>query len=98
MEVIRWSGAWEPMARRTINYWIDAGLLISFLLVFITGLVKFPGLARNFGFIYRIVSGRTISRIHDWSGLFMGVLVLAHLILHLRWIVAMTGRLFKGGK
>ncbi|MFP3896475.1 MAG: DUF4405 domain-containing protein [Anaerolineales bacterium] len=86
------------MDRRTINYWIDIGLLISFLLVFITGLAKFPGLGRYFGFMYEIIAGRTLARIHDWSGLFMGAFALAHLILHFRWLVAMTGRLFKGGE
>jgi len=85
------------MNRRTINYWIDVGLLISFLLVFITGLAKFPILTRYFAFMYGVISGRAMTRIHDLSGLLMGVLVFAHLILHFRWFVAMTGRLFKGG-
>jgi hypothetical protein len=86
------------MNRRTINYWVDVGLLIAFLVVFVTGLAKFPRLIRYFGFMYGIISGRALSRIHDLSGLLLGILVLAHLVLHFRWLVAMTGRLFKGGE
>lgn len=81
------------MKRTTINYWIDFGLLISFLIVFITGVLKLPEL--NLRFMYTFIPGRTFAMIHDWSGLIMGALVVAHLILHWRWFVAMTKRHFK---
>jgi len=81
------------MKKKTvINYWIDVGLLISFVLVFITGIVKWPSLVRNSGFI-RSLPLKSLSILHDWSGLIMGLLVIIHLILHWRWMVMMTKRL-----
>ena len=35
--------------------------------------------------------------IHRWSGLAVSTAVLCHLALHLRWIRAMTTRVFGGG-
>jgi len=38
-----------------------------------------------------------ITKIHDFSGLAMGLLVLVHIIMHWRWIVSFTKKLL-GGK
>jgi len=83
------------MERNKINYWIDIGLTISFVLVFLTGIFKFPALVRYFGWVYNAIPGRTLSRIHDWSGLIMGLLVFVHLAMHWKWMVAMTKNVFK---
>lgn len=80
------------MNKPFVKYFVDIGLAISFVLVFITGIVKMPWLVRFF-----IESGwpmLTLAIIHDWSGLFMGILVLIHLILNWDFITAMTKRLF----
>ncbi len=82
------------MNRGKLNYFIDIGLAISFLLVFVTGIFKFPLWKHYFFFVYDSISPRTISAIHDWSGLVMGILVLVHLALHWNWIVAMTKQIF----
>ena len=83
------------MERNKINYFIDIGLVITFLLFFITGIFKFPQLSNIFTGVFRIIPYRTLSKIHDWSGLIMGLLVLVHLTLHFRWLVAMTKNVFK---
>ncbi len=87
------------MNRAKINYLIDIGLAISFFVCFITGLIKWPGLVKiidaNF---YRFLSNRKISMLHDLSGLIMGILVMIHLVLHWKWIVAMTKSFFSGKK
>jgi len=83
------------MNKAKINYWIDVGLGISFIISFVTGIFKFPGLTQYFRSVYRIISAIYMAKIHDWSGLIMGLLVLAHLILHWRWLVAMTKNIFK---
>ena len=80
-----------------INYWIDIGLAISFLLVFVTGIFKFPLFTKAFSWVFRSVSYRTVSIIHDWSGLVMGILVLVHIALHWKWLVAMTENIFGRG-
>ena len=77
-----------------LNYFIDCGLIITFLLAFITGVIKIPELTRYFGDVFLTVSASTLSKIHDISGMVMGLLVLAHLVLHGRWIVAMTKSTF----
>ena len=78
------------MNKAKLNYFVDIGLFISFLLVFVTGVIKFKlfNLYKSFGF-------PNISLIHDWSGIAMGVLVLIHLILHWNWIVCMTKGFFQ---
>ena len=79
-----------------LDYWVDVGLAISFFICFFTGLIKWPGLIKIIGAsAYKILHVRNISLLHDWSGLIMGLLVLIHLILHWRWIVAVTKNIFK---
>ena len=75
-----------------LNYLIDCGLIITFLLSFITGIVKFPEWTRFFGDVFLLIPASTLSKIHDYSGIVMGLLVLSHLVLHWRWIVAMQNR------
>ena len=79
------------MNRTKLNYWIDVGLAISFFTCFYTGLVKWPGLVKIIGTsAYKIVRVKNISLLHDWSGIIMGLLVIIHLALHWKWIVAVT--------
>ena len=83
------------MNRTKLNYWIDIGLAISFLISLITGLIKWPGLIKLIGTsAYKILYVKNISLLHDWSGLIMGMLVLTHLVLHWKWIVSFTKSTF----
>ena len=77
-----------------LNYFIDCGLIITFLLSFTTGVIKFPEWTRYFSDVFLLIPASTLSQIHDFSGLFMGLLVLSHLVSHWRWIVAMTKTTF----
>jgi hypothetical protein len=77
-----------------LNYFIDCGLIITFLLSFITGVIKFPEWTRFFRDVYLIIPASLLSQIHDISGIIMGLFVLAHLALHWKWIVAMTKSTF----
>ena len=86
------------MNKIKVNYWIDVCLAITFLLVFITGIFKWPGLITKFGISYSDLPMRTFTFIHDWSGLIMGLLVLIHLILHWNWIVSVTKSMIRGKK
>lgn len=83
------------MDKTKINYWVDVGMGIAFIFAFITGIFKFPVLTRSFIGVFRLIPSRTMNIIHDWSGLLMGLLVLAHLILHWNWIVCMTKKKLK---
>jgi len=86
------------MDKIKLKYFVDLGMGLSFLVVFFTGIFKFPGLTNYFKFIYRIIPGFNISRVHDWAGLIMGIFVFVHLVLNWNWIVAMTKNIFKGKK
>lgn len=77
------------MNRAKLNYFVDLGLLVSFLLVFITGVIKF----KNFG-LYKSFNFAGINTIHDWSGIALGIFALLHLILHWNWIISMTKSFF----
>ena len=86
------------MNRTKLNYFIDVGLAISFFTCFYTGLVKWPGLIKIIGVsTYKTLSFDNISRVHDMSGLIMGLLVVIHLVLHWKWIVVVTKSFFKKG-
>jgi TRAP-type uncharacterized transport system fused permease subunit len=74
------------MNRAKLNYIVDVGLAISFAIVAVTGILKFPALGGRM---------RDYVPLHDWSGIIMAVLVLIHLVLHWNWIVAMTKSFFK---
>lgn len=80
------------MNRGKINYWIDVGLFISFLIVALSGIIKFPGWG-----LYQVFGFNNISRWHDWSGIALVILVFLHLILHWNWIVGMTKNIFRKG-
>jgi hypothetical protein len=82
------------MERGWLLYIVDVILGLSFLAVFATGVVKFPGLLPWMGVSYGTMPMKALSVIHDWGGVLMGMAALVHLILHWRWIVAMTKRLF----
>ncbi|MFH1133401.1 MAG: DUF4405 domain-containing protein [Nanoarchaeota archaeon] len=85
------------MAQPRTHYFLNLGMAIAFLLCFLTGLVKFPGLLLWLGINPGSMPLWQISRIHDWSGIALGAFVAVHLILHARWIAAMTKKVF-GGK
>ena len=76
------------MNKAKLNYFVDLLLAVSFLLVVVTGILKFPG------WFKLDLPWRLINNIHDWSGLIMAFLVFVHLILHWKWIVSMTNKIF----
>jgi len=88
------------MNRKNINYFVDLGLVFTFLASFGTGiikvLVKYPEILRFLGI--RSLRMHTISRVHDLSGVLMGTLVLIHLLLHWRWLFTTTKKMFRRNK
>ena len=88
------------MEQTKINYLVNLVMGAAFVLVAVTGLMKFPGILRFFGIrSINLPIGR-ISQIHDWSGIVLAVFVLIHLVLHWKWIFCMTKGMFikKGEK
>ena len=83
------------MEKGKLDYIIDVGLAIAFISVAVTGIIKFIGLYPSLGIDLKLWPLKQISTIHDWSGIAITVLVLIHLIVHWKWIIAMTKSIFK---
>jgi membrane protein DedA with SNARE-associated domain len=86
------------MNRSKLNYIIDVALAVSFLITFLTGIIKWPGLITNIGLSYQQIPYQKISQAHDYWGLIMGILVFIHLIVHWKWITSMTKKILKKSK
>jgi quinol-cytochrome oxidoreductase complex cytochrome b subunit len=89
------------MDKPRINYWIDTLMLVAVAVTAITGLILFIILpsGRRSGWVEfsDIIKG-TWRDIHAWAGLVFITLAVVHLILHWKWIVAMTKNLFVKNK
>jgi len=93
----------KKTSKARINYYVDIIIAISFVLVALSGLILFfagsggyqggrnPRYAREtLGF-----SRLLWKDLHDWGGIVMMGGVFLHLVLHWKWIVCMTGNVFK---
>ncbi|MBN1501668.1 MAG: DUF4405 domain-containing protein [Spirochaetes bacterium] len=86
------------MKKCILNYAIDMGILLAFMVTFITGIVKWPGIILKFGFNYRDFPMSYFTIMHDWGGLVMSLLSFAHVMMHRKWIWTMTKKLLRGKK
>ena len=83
------------MDRVKLNYWIDYGLFLSFIICFVTGLIKWPDLIEIIGVeAYTILHIENMNTLHDWSDLAIGVLSIIHVGLHWKWIITTTKKMF----
>ncbi|MCA9959415.1 MAG: DUF4405 domain-containing protein, partial [Anaerolineales bacterium] len=76
------------MNKTQLNYWIDVVIAAAFIGSASSGLVfllPLSGSSTVFGVTYA-----TWDTVHTWSSLAMIAGVLAHLVLHWKWIVHMT--------
>jgi len=77
--------------RAKISYINSVLLLISFILVFITGVIKVPELR-----LHRLgIPMANITFVHDWSGIIMGILCIVHVMLYWKVLVNMTKAMIK---
>lgn len=78
------------MNKSIINYVVDICLLISAILIIVTGVIRLPFLG-----LYRYIRFYGLSQLHDWSGVAFVVFGLVHIVLHWNWIVSMTKNYLK---
>lgn len=84
------------MNRGKMNYWVDVGIGIAGLLSAVSGLVfLLPGDPTT-GVLG--VSYQAWSSLHTWSSLAVIAGVGAHVVLHWKWMLAMTKHLFPPAK
>lgn len=83
------------MKRANVNYWIDITTGIAFVLSALSGLIFLLPLnpaTEPLGMSYRMWSN-----VHTWSSLAAIAGVGIHLVLHWKWMVAMTKRMLSSG-
>lgn len=80
------------MSKVLARYIVDILLLISFILVAVTGILKMPAWIPYFSWAYAIVPRGPMSQIHDLSGLVMTILVVVHLVFNWNFMKAMTAK------
>ena len=79
------------MKKAKLNYWIDVGLAVTFVLSAISGLVFLPPADFRSGILG--ISYSLWNQLHIWSSVGMIAGVLAHLVLHWKWITNMTKKM-----
>ena len=74
--------------RRALNYVTSVALLITLIIVVVTGVLKFPGLLTTLGMSPFLPP--YVTTLHDWSGITMAFFIILHLLLNWRWLTTMT--------
>lgn len=77
------------------KYLVDVMLAISFLVCFVTGVLKLPGFVRFFHRAAIEVPTDQITSLHDASGILLGLFTVMHLYLNRRWIASVTRKLLE---
>jgi hypothetical protein len=77
--------------RKKINFFIDISMGVVGLIVFITGIIKFPTFQLIVGYFYTV--SELILILHDWGSIILIILALTHLVLHWKWIVQMARKI-----
>jgi hypothetical protein len=83
------------MKKSNLNYAIDVLAFFAIILVGITGVLKFQNFSKILG-IHPLPLW--IHGIHDWAGIVLVFLMLLHIILHWKWLIAMTKNKLKRKK
>jgi hypothetical protein len=82
--------------RATVNYWVDVAIGLAGVISAVSGLVfLLPGDVTT-GILG--ISYQAWNSVHTWSSLACLAVVGAHLVLHWKWMVSMTGRMLSPGK
>jgi hypothetical protein len=79
------------MKKNTLNYIVDAPLLVQSVIVSVTGLVLMFG---SHGASFFGMDSRTLLHLHEQIGLLMVAFSVIHLALHWKWAVCTTKNFF----
>ena len=81
------------MSRFKFIYWVNIGLIITFLITAVTGVLKVTP-------VMRLLSGIRLNYLHitlwhDWGGFAMIIFTLLHIILYWKSLKIMSKQMFK---
>ena len=90
-------------SKTKLNYIVDVVIGLAFILSALSGLILFlvpsgyqGGRNPYYGQTVLFLTTHAWKDLHTWGSMAMIAGVGAHLLLHWRWIVCITGRLLKG--
>jgi hypothetical protein len=86
------------MVRLMLKWGNDVALALTFLVTFVTGLIKWTVLMRTFGMTGLVLPLALVSDIHDRAGVLLGVFVATHLFINRSWIIATTRKIIRGDR
>lgn len=81
--------------KKWLRYFLNFLLLGSFLISLITGIIKFPELQKFFIFVYNYIPAAQLSRLHDFSGFALVMLIIIHLVIDRRLLFPWLGGIVK---
>ena len=84
--------------RRIINYIIDITLLLTIIILFFTGLIKYPPIQKLLSIDIASIPYTAISTLHDLSGISLLVLGLLHIFMHQKVLWKTTKSIIKDKK
>ena len=93
------------MSKTRLNYWIDVAIGFFFILSALSGLLLFfypsgyqGGRNPYYGQTILLLTTHQWDALHTWSSIGMIAGVGAHLVLHWKWMLCMTRKLFERPK
>ena len=78
-----------------INYSVDIILSIFFIIIFISGIILFPGFLQLIGINPVNFPTYSFAIIHEWLGIISVGLIIIHIYLNLNWLKARTKTIIK---
>jgi len=86
----------KPVSKKkVVNYIINISMLVSIILLFFTGLIKYPPIQALLGIEVASIPYTAISTVHDLSGISMLVLGFFHILMHIKGMLKTTKSIFK---
>lgn len=82
------------MKKAEFSYLVDMGLIITFFISFISGILKFKEVTLFFANNGIYFSNYWLNYIHDRIGIVFGIIILFHLIIHFKKIKINTKKYF----
>jgi hypothetical protein len=70
-----------------LKRFVIISMFFVFLVLVVTGIIKFPEIQKYFLFIYNYLPTSKISIIHDWSGIVLLFLIIIHLVFKRKGLV-----------
>lgn len=86
------------MKKKTIKYFSSFILTINFIILGVLGIIIFPGFLNFLGIRYISFPKAQVFEIHHLLGILLIILLSIHMVLHWKWMVVLSRKIFKNIK